>query len=98
MFVCEKNSSCIGCNYQYADRLDQIDEEFRDCSRLIEVKEVKHASWIKDERQQRDDGEIYDYCCSLCRGAAPEGEYGNHDVFTDFCPHCGATMDLQEYL
>ena len=94
MFICEKNSSCIGCNYQYADRLDQIDEEFRDCGRLIEVKEVKHAKWIKDERQRRDDGEIYDYCCSLCKGAASKGEYGNYDVFTDFCPHCGAKMDL----
>lgn len=58
-----------------------------------DVQEVKHAKWIKDERQKRDDGEIYDYCCSLCRGAATEGDYGNYDVLTDFCPHCGAKMD-----
>lgn len=60
-----------------------------------DVQEVRHGKWIKDELQQREDDEIYDYCCSLCRGAASEGEYGNYDVFTDFCPHCGAKMDLE---
>ena len=37
MFVCEKNASC--CNYQYADRLDQIDEEFRNScwTRLLSI-------------------------------------------------------------
>ena len=59
------------------------------------VQEVKHGKWIKDVRKQRDDGEIYDYCCSLCRGAASKGEYGNYDIFTDFCPHCGTKMDLE---
>lgn len=60
---------------------------------IEEVKEVKRASWIKDESKRRGDGEIYDYCCSLCQGGAVEGTYGNLDVLTDYCPHCGAEME-----
>ena len=65
-----------------------------DIQPTADVQEVKHGKWIKDERERRDDGEIYDYCCSLCKGQAVKGEYNNNDLFTDFCPHCGAKMDL----
>lgn len=80
--------------------LDNLAEGFMEAHSVIlrmptaDVEEVRHAAWIKDERQRRDDRKIYDYCCSLCKGAASKGEYGNYDVFTDFCPHCGAKMDL----
>ena len=61
-----------------------------------DVAPVIHAHWIKDKRKMREDGEIYDYYCSRCKGEAIESQYGNHDVFTDFCPYCGAVMDEKE--
>lgn len=57
------------------------------------VEEVRHGAWEKDTDKVRDDGEIYDYRCSLCKGEAHEGEYGNNDALADFCHHCGAKMD-----
>ena len=60
-----------------------------------DVEEVRHGEWIKDETEKRDDGEIYDYCCSLCKSPATEGSYDNHDVLTSYCPNCGAKMDKE---
>lgn len=60
-----------------------------------DIEEVRQGMWIKDETKKRDDGEIYDYCCSLCKSPAAEGSYGNHDVLTPYCSHCGAKMELK---
>lgn len=68
-------------------------EMFIDDAPAADVKEVKHGKWIKDVTKRRDDGEIYDYCCSECQGEAYEGSYGNNDVFSDYCHHCGTKMD-----
>lgn len=85
MFVCEKNWSCIGCNYQYADRLDQIDEEFRDCDRLIEVQEVKHGRYTEKRR------------CSNCGSGIPTDDTLDYipREAVRYCYFCGARMDLQ---
>ena len=61
-----------------------------------DVEEVRHGKWIKDATKRRGDGEIYDYCCSECQGEAYEGSYGNNDVFSAYCHHCGAKMDGKE--
>lgn len=58
-----------------------------------DVEEVRHEQWIKDTTEKRGDGEIYDYCCSLCKSPATEGSYGNRDVLTPYCSQCGAKMD-----
>ena len=55
-------------------------------------KKARQGTWIQDESERRDDGQIYDYCCSLCRSPAAEGSYGNHDVLTPYCSQCGAEM------
>ena len=52
-----------------------------------DVVEVKHGEWLPDIDRE------YDYHCSLCRGSAGKGDYGNYDVLYDFCPNCGAKMD-----
>lgn len=61
-----------------------------------DVVEVKHGKWVLDSTRTREDGDTYDYCCSLCRGEAHTGEYGNNDVLADFCHHCGADMRSSE--
>lgn len=62
-----------------------------------DVQEIKHGKWIKDIREQRDDGEIYDYCCSECCELAAEDDYDNHAVLSAYCPHCGAKMDRKDW-
>lgn len=49
--------------------------------------EVKHGVWVQDKHWQ------YDYKCSICGEYACEGNYGNNDNLTDYCPNCGAKMD-----
>lgn len=59
---------------------------------ILTYKKTRRGTWIQDKRERRDDGEIYDYCCSLCKSPAAEGSYGNHDVLTPYCSQCGAEM------
>ena len=91
MFICDKNWSC--CKYQYADRLEDIEEEFRDCNNLIEVAEVKHGRWCCAET-----GYV---TCDKCNQSVYVGGYTKgetldimeKDMF-EYCPHCGAKMSL----
>lgn len=78
MFICDKNFSC--CNWQYSDRLDDIDEEFRDCDKLLEVEVVRHGKWMPDCDLEY---------CSECKGEKLARERMN------YCPYCGAKMDLE---
>ena len=48
--------------------------------------EVKRGVWVQDKHWQ------YDYKCSICGEYACEGNYGNNDNLTDYCPNCGAKM------
>lgn len=96
MFVCEKNSACIGCNYQNADRIDDIDEEFRDCQNLTEVESVKHGRWLEvnDTASPELRGK---HVCSEC-GAVAMLDWNSHkEELTDYCPRCNAKMDMQIY-
>lgn len=42
--------------------------------------------------------ELYkgEYYCGRCGGSAPMNVYGAHRVATDFCPHCGAKMNVED--
>lgn len=82
---------CLICGNE-----EKLTGPFFDNCPLPDIEEVKHGHWIKDVTKRRGDGEIYDYCCSECQGEAYEGKYGNNDVFSDYCHHCGAKMDGKE--
>ena len=87
MFICEKNSSCIGCDYQYADKLEDIDEEFRDCGNLTEVTRVVHTKWIKNKAGL--------LCCDNCGAIRPYdiSEFNPDNIEywdCNYCPKCGA--------
>ena len=69
------------------------EEGYRAAMRKANVVEVRHGEWEKDPITIRDDGEIYDYRCSVRTAKAHKGEYGNYDYITDYCPNCGAKMD-----
>lgn len=94
MFICEKGSHCIGCNYEYADRIEDIGEEFRDCGRLIEVAPVKNAKWIKNKTSGL-------LVCSNCRKTRPYQistlNPGIIEFYWDceFCPNCGAKIESE---
>lgn len=61
-------------------------KELLDDTPAADVVEVRHGEWLPDIDRE------YDYHCSLCRGSAGKGDYGNYDVLYDFCPNCGAKM------
>lgn len=105
----EVNEQCKGCFHfqvcanvlkqQLFIREKMLKEEKPKCENYIptaDVVEVKRGKWALDSTRTREDGDTYDYCCSLCGGEAHEGEYGNHDVLADFCHHCGADMRPSE--
>lgn len=78
--ICDEYHECAGCKWKYADKYDDIDEEYRHCTHLIEVAEVKHGYWI--------DTTAYcgEFTCSICKEMCVTNKY-------KYCPHCGAEMD-----
>lgn len=60
----------------------------------IEAEPVRHGKWIGLEYDGYADGSpVYDlWECSECQ-MEHEGE---EDTLTDYFPHCGAKMDLEE--
>ena len=78
--------TCKDCiHYKVCDTL-----EFEGCvcfKNKADYAEVKYGEWVQDKHWQ------YDYKCSICGEYACEGNYGNNDNLTDYCPNCGAKMD-----
>lgn len=58
-------------------------EDLEEQGRLIEV---RCGEWTK-----RSNGKIWWYECSKCSGLILKNGWGN-DMFSEFCPHCGANM------
>lgn len=81
MFICDKNYDC--CDYKYADKLSDVEEEGRTCGHLIEVTPIKHGHWICENEYNLPK-------CSVCGKRSHSAEWADEDVF---CGHCGAKMD-----
>lgn len=56
--------------------------------RIGKLEPVRHGRW----EEQKDD-QFYWYECSEC-GEKPLRKY-KYDCFSDYCPNCGAKMDLE---
>lgn len=71
-----------------------VTEDFEICLKAlknqpaVDVTEVRHGKWERKENKK-----VYWYACSLCGEEVPQNEYGD-DYFSDYCPNCGAKMDL----
>ena len=52
----------------------------------VEVEPVKTGKWTRKESKR-----MYWYVCSECGGGCPCNGYGQ-DMFTEWCPNCGARM------
>ena len=46
------------------------------------------GKWIQSEEWAED------YTCSLCGNTAFKDDHGNYNVCTEYCPHCGAKMEV----
>ena len=55
------------------------------------VEEAKHGHWEEIKTGEN----LYDYCfkCSNCNNETPPNSFV---VSPDYCPNCGAKMDLEE--
>ena len=79
------NSRCVGCPYPNNGLCG--DQLYRDALSLLKAQEPQKAEWTT-KRTQKHDGEWY---CTAC-------DY-EPIVMTDdmeYCPGCGAKMDLEE--
>lgn len=57
------------------------------------IEERKHGHWVTGENE--DDGDFI-IKCSICGKRAPtDGDYRYY--LSNYCPHCGATMDGGAY-
>lgn len=58
----------------------------------VDAEPVRHGRWVHREMAGLDDV----YYCSVCgeRAIGYDGMFGDYfSIDSDYCPHCGATMD-----
>ena len=55
---------------------------------IADVAKFRHGKW-----ERKENTKVYWYACSSCGEDVPKNEYGD-DYFSDYCPNCGAKMDL----
>ena len=95
-----KEIHCAECNSYHGVRCREcwVDDtlDYIDCEPSADVAPVRHGRWEKAQDMRRMDGNIYDFRCSRCNAFAEKGLYNNYDRLTNYCPACGATMDLEE--
>lgn len=58
----------------------------------IDIQPVKSGRW---EYSEKEYGECAWYFCSFCDESA-EQLYNDEPLLSEFCPHCGARMDLEK--
>lgn len=58
--------------------------------RALDAEPIRHGHWAKKE-----DANVYWYECSECGRRPLYHEYGG-EMFSDYCPRCGAKMDSGE--
>ena len=71
---------------------DGYDDGYRDGYMDGEHAAIEHGSW--DYIMPVDGPERNYYCCSKCNRRAL-WDYWKDDVLSEFCPSCGARMDLE---
>lgn len=84
--ICDEYYECAGCKWKYADKYDDIDEEYRHCTHLIEVAEVKHGHNLSNTPSY--------FVCSLCGDNCCDVYTWEPSQF-NYCPNCGAKMDAR---
>ncbi len=86
-----KRDICKYCNDVYSD--DPCEPS--DCEHMriidsqptIDAVEVVHGRWVK-----KTEDCFWYYACSECGNPVPISQWGN-DLFSSYCPNCGARMD-----
>ena len=70
----------------FADGVDAVDVSDIDEAPTIEAEPVRHGRWVRKGQ------EIY---CSEC-GEESGYTWAGASRYSDYCPNCGAKMDLEE--
>lgn len=73
--------------YEHLHFLNLIDRE-----PVENVAPVRHGKWIMDDNENP-----YIRICSVCRYSRPMMNDHGFYCKTNYCPTCGAKMDLKEY-
>ena len=85
------NGSTLGLHTWLADRIAFEIEEIP----AADVAEVRHGRWISWEDADNCIPSPNRHECSVCHDAA-QVLVNNIELLSNFCPSCGAKMDLEE--
>jgi len=82
------------CQNKIIQEIMKISELIDDAPTFAPESLVKHGRWVEYENEA-DKGFHY---CSVCRGQAFNYEDGQKvvEVLANYCPNCGAKMDLED--
>lgn len=74
--------------HNYQAMKETVNQQAENVIKLL-AEERKHGHWVTGENE--DDGDFI-IKCSICGKRAPtDGDYRYY--LSNYCPHCGATMD-----
>ena len=77
---------CEDC-YESGDyRVFDYEESIADSILSAGYRKQIEGEWVKHELWE------HDYICSVCGKYAPEDDYHDCCIRTDYCPNCGARM------
>ena len=89
-FICEKQGRC--CPHEFYDSIERAIDDSEDgvpCDHLIEVSPVRYGRWVKIDTTGLCGDPVWN--CSSCGYPAGVSVAGR-----DYCPNCGAKMDLED--
>ena len=103
MVECSKKSTCKNYGKECGSCTAMSDlYNHYPCYENKDLVEVRHAKWVEyelDERYGSDDSKTW-YKCSDCQKGAhgwiDEDPWYSLPIKSDYCPHCGAKMDLED--
>ena len=71
------------------DRIEQLEKENEELKKNIDAEPVKHARWIDPKHGV--------YKCSNCRNFLDFSGVNAGRGYANFCPNCGAKMEIENH-
>lgn len=87
MFICSKHYHC--CNYEYADKISDINADARECDHLISVREERTGCIIETVKNGKMN-RVFS-CCNT------DATRWTTWCMPKFCPECGAKIKTNRF-
>lgn len=94
---CEMHEECSDCLFEKEYLVCPFTSSIYPCDWIFDIREeegtTRHGKWTPVEPDSR--GFTFRFTCSVCGGYTTYYEDANGCDY-DYCPNCGAKMDLEE--